>query len=66
MRTVPRSGTLTLSSRQAEIAALLRSGKSSREIGALLCIDPRTVDAHVAAICTKLGVRTRVEIVDFR
>jgi predicted ATPase/DNA-binding CsgD family transcriptional regulator len=64
MRTVPKSGVSTLSPRQAEIAELLRSGKSSREIGALLCIDPRTVDTHVTAICAKLGVRTRVEIVD--
>jgi predicted ATPase/DNA-binding CsgD family transcriptional regulator len=52
-----------LSARQTEIATLVVAGKSSREIGDALHVSPRTVDTHVAAIYTKLGIKSRVELV---
>ena len=52
-----------LSARQAEIAALVASGKSNREIAESLFLSPRTVETHIAAIFTKFGVRSRVELV---
>jgi predicted ATPase/DNA-binding CsgD family transcriptional regulator len=51
-----------LSERQAEIAGMVVSGKSSREIAAALSLSPRTVQTHIAAIFNKLGVRSRVEL----
>jgi predicted ATPase/DNA-binding CsgD family transcriptional regulator len=53
----------SLSPRQAEIAGLVAKGKSSKEIGRILCLSPRTVDTHIAVMCERLGVRTRPELV---
>jgi predicted ATPase/DNA-binding CsgD family transcriptional regulator len=50
----------SLSARQTEIAALLVSGKSTREIALALVLSPRTVETHVAAIYNKYGVSSRV------
>jgi predicted ATPase/DNA-binding CsgD family transcriptional regulator len=52
-----------LSARQAQIATMVVRGKSNREIAKALFVSPRTVDAHIAAIFNKLGIRTRVELV---
>jgi tetratricopeptide (TPR) repeat protein/DNA-binding CsgD family transcriptional regulator len=52
-----------LSGRQAEIANMIVSGKSSREIAEALFLSPRTVENHIAAIFNKLGVSSRVELV---
>ena len=49
-----------LTMRQAEIAALVAKGKTSREIGALLSIKPRTVDWHIDEIKNKLDVENRL------
>jgi DNA-binding CsgD family transcriptional regulator len=51
-----------LSTRQAEIAALVSRGKSTREIAEAFNLSPRTVEAHVVAIFNKLGVRSRHEL----
>jgi DNA-binding NarL/FixJ family response regulator/tetratricopeptide (TPR) repeat protein/energy-coupling factor transporter ATP-binding protein EcfA2 len=50
-----------LTQRQAEVATLLAQGLSNAEIAAQLVLSVRTVDAHVAAILTKLDVQTRHE-----
>jgi DNA-binding CsgD family transcriptional regulator len=52
-----------LSERETEIARLVLSGRTHREIGAQLYVSPKTVEHHVARIRTKLGVRTRAEFV---
>jgi len=52
----------TLSARQAEIAGLVASGKSTREIAESLSLSSRTVETHVQAVFEKLGVRSRVEL----
>jgi predicted ATPase/DNA-binding CsgD family transcriptional regulator len=49
----------TLSARQLEVATLVAAGHSSREIAEKLALSPRTVEAHIAAIFEKLGVRSR-------
>jgi DNA-binding NarL/FixJ family response regulator len=52
----------SLSARQTEIANMVVSGKTSREIAEALFLSPRTVENHVTAIFNKLGVRSRVEL----
>jgi DNA-binding NarL/FixJ family response regulator len=45
-----------LSPREEEVLRLVAQGKTSREVGVLLGISPRTVDAHRRNIMEKLGV----------
>jgi DNA-binding NarL/FixJ family response regulator len=45
-----------------EIAALIASGLSNRQIGERLVIGERTVDTHVTNIRTKLELHRRVQI----
>ena len=51
-----------LSPREAEIAGLVSTGQSSREIATTLFLSPRTVEDHVAAVMRKLGVKSRKAI----
>ena len=55
-----RGGLLTR--REREIADLVASGLSNREIGARLFISKRTVDAHVEHIFGKLEISSRVQL----
>jgi predicted ATPase/DNA-binding CsgD family transcriptional regulator len=48
-----------LSPREHQVLNLLAFGRSDREIADELFLSVRTVEAHVAHILTKLGVRTR-------
>jgi len=57
----PASGG-ALTSREHEIAVLVASGLSNREIGTRLFISKRTVDAHVEHIFSKLGISSRVQL----
>ena len=52
-----------LSSRERDIAALLVTGKSNREIAAELHLSPETVKSYVAKLLRKLGAANRVEAV---
>ena len=45
-----------LSSRELQISALVKEGKTSKEIAELLCIAKKTVDYHRANIRKKLGL----------
>lgn len=56
----PRQGELT--GRERQIAALVASGMSNREIAERLVISKRTVDAHVEHIFGKLGISSRVQL----
>jgi len=51
-----------LTRREREIAVLVASGLSNREIGSRLFISKRTVDAHVEHIFAKLQISSRVKL----
>ncbi len=52
-----------LTSRELEIMLLVAGGKTSRQIGEVLFISPRTVEMHVQGSLLKLGCRTRAQAV---
>lgn len=52
-----------LSDREVEVARLVLAGRTHKEIGAQLYLSPKTVEHHVARIRTKLGVRSRAELI---
>jgi DNA-binding CsgD family transcriptional regulator len=54
--------TTALTRREREIAVLVASGLSNREIGARLFISKRTVDAHVEHIFAKLEISSRIKL----
>ena len=51
-----------LTLRELEVAQHITAGKSNREIAAVLDISHRTVENHIAAIFSKLGVTSRLQI----
>lgn len=57
------SGVETLTKREREVAQLAAQGYTAREIGAQLHIGERTVETHVANVCSKLGLKAKVELV---
>lgn len=58
-------GLQQLSSREQEVLALTAEGYSSREIGKMLFISPKTVDTYRSRIMNKLGLDHRSELVRF-
>ncbi|MGH3798596.1 MAG: helix-turn-helix transcriptional regulator [Pseudonocardiaceae bacterium] len=52
----------TLSQREREIAELVTTGKTNREIAEVLFMSPKTVEAHLSRIFAKLGVRSRAAV----
>jgi DNA-binding CsgD family transcriptional regulator len=58
-----RTGVETLTRREREVASLAAQGYTAREIGAQLHIGERTVETHVANVCSKLGLRAKAELV---
>ncbi|MFF3217048.1 response regulator [Streptomyces sp. NPDC002886] len=51
-----------ITEREEEILKLVAEGHSSKEIGDLLVISPKTVERHRANLLQKLGLRDRVEL----
>jgi len=62
-RTSTRRNPLGLTRREAEILALLSEGLRNAAIARRLFVSTKTVDHHVSAILTKLGVPSRAEAV---
>ena len=60
--TAPTPTTAALTRREREIAVLVASGLSNREIASRLFISKRTVDAHVEHIFAKLEISSRVKL----
>jgi DNA-binding NarL/FixJ family response regulator len=52
---------LGLTSREAEVLALVAAGKTNRQIGAELYVSEKTASVHVSNILRKLGVSSRVD-----
>jgi len=52
-----------LSPRELECLTWVSLGKSSSDIGSILNLSSRTVDAYLEKACSKLNVRTRIEAV---
>ena len=61
LTTRPIAIRLGLTSREAEVLALVAAGKTNREIGAELYVSEKTASVHVSNILRKLGVSSRVE-----
>jgi DNA-binding CsgD family transcriptional regulator len=55
-----------LSPREAEIAGLVLSGKSNRDIAAQLYISPETVKKHIYNIYQKTGAKNRLQLMNLR
>jgi len=53
----------TLSIREREVMQMVVQGMTSAEIGKKLFISPRTVDIHRANLMRKLGLRTRMDLI---
>ncbi len=62
-RTSTQSNPLGLTQREAEVLALLAEGLRNSVIAKQLFVSTKTVDHHVSAILTKLGVPSRAEAV---
>ncbi len=54
-----------LTVREREVLKLIAEGKSSKEIGTLLCISARTVERHRANVMDKLHVNRTVDLVKY-
>ncbi|SDY92373.1 AAA ATPase domain-containing protein [Micromonospora pattaloongensis] len=52
-----------LTPQQLQIARFVAEGKTNREVAAQLFVSPRTVDHHLRNIFTRLGIRSRLELV---
>ena len=63
-RPATRRHPLGLTERQQEVLELLAEGRSNSEIAERLYVSPKTVEHHVSAILTKLGVPSRAEAVE--
>jgi DNA-binding CsgD family transcriptional regulator len=60
--TSSRVGGLDLTGAERQVANLVASGRTSREVAAELYMGLRTVEAHLSAVYRKLGVRSRSEL----
>lgn len=57
-----RNGTSRLTDREVQVARLIATGLTNKEVAGRLKISLRTVDAHVEHIRNKTGLRTRAQL----
>jgi DNA-binding CsgD family transcriptional regulator/tetratricopeptide (TPR) repeat protein len=62
-RPATRANPAGLTGRQMDVMGLLTEGLSNADIAARLFVSPKTVEHHVAAVLSKLGVQSRTEAV---
>jgi len=55
----------TLSDRESEVARLIAQGLSNKEIAARLAINAKTVETYKARSLTKLGLKSRADLVRY-
>jgi DNA-binding CsgD family transcriptional regulator len=61
-RTRPASGWASLTPAELDVVWLVREGLGNKAIATRLFISPRTVQAHLTHVYTKLGVTSRVQL----
>jgi predicted ATPase/DNA-binding CsgD family transcriptional regulator len=59
----PSSGWESLTPAEMDVVRLVCEGLGNKEIAARLFVSPRTVQAHLSHVYTKLGIGTRVRLV---
>ncbi len=55
----------SLTPREIDVLKLLARGYTNRQIAQELCISPRTVEGHRSSLVSKLGLRSRVDLINF-
>jgi predicted ATPase/class 3 adenylate cyclase/DNA-binding CsgD family transcriptional regulator len=58
----PTTGWASLTPMEVQVVDLVREGRTNAEIGEQLYVSPRTVQAHLSRIYTKLGVNGRTAL----
>ncbi|WP_234390340.1 helix-turn-helix transcriptional regulator [Streptomyces sp. MMG1533] len=61
--TTPDSPTDRLTAQQLLVARMAAEGATNREIADRLALSPRTIDHHLRGVFTRLGIRSRIELV---
>ena len=59
----PASGWASLTPMENDVVRLVREGLGNRDIGARLFISPRTVQTHLTHVYAKLGLASRVQLI---
>ena len=62
---LPESPAAQLTNREHEVLSLIGEGKTNSEIAQTLCISPKTVDKHRAALKEKLNIPTRAGLIHY-
>jgi DNA-binding CsgD family transcriptional regulator/tetratricopeptide (TPR) repeat protein len=55
--------TTRLTAQQLMVARMAADGATNREIATRLALSPRTIDHHLRGVFTRLGIRSRIELV---
>ncbi|MDV9177417.1 helix-turn-helix transcriptional regulator, partial [Streptomyces sp. W16] len=65
--TLPAPGaqapTTRLTAQQLMVARMAADGATNREIAVRLALSPRTIDHHLRGVFSRLGIRSRIELV---
>ncbi|MFF4274562.1 LuxR C-terminal-related transcriptional regulator [Streptomyces sp. NPDC001536] len=59
----PDDPTVRLTAQQLMVARMAADGATNREIATRLALSPRTIDHHLRGVFTRLGIRSRIELV---
>lgn len=65
LKELEATGAEALTTREIEVLRLLAKGYTNRQIAEQLGISPRTAEGHRANLSGKLGLRSRVELVEY-